>query len=136
MVEKKSVITKDRPQRVWERQRNVLILTFRKDMLLFSYPPLCRFNATTAAKARFAGLVNVFVMRAFVMTASILFRAKSGSTASEHLGDVFNDDVSESFSVLIEVVQPSIVGIEELFDGLIRVHDLSDKRFMPIDLVG
>jgi len=93
-------------------------------MLLLSYPPLCGFYATTTAKARFARLVNVFVMGAVSMTASILFRAKSSGTASEHLGDVFNDDGSESFSVLIEVVQPSIVGIEELFYGLIRMHGL------------
>ena len=124
MVEKKSVIAKDGPQRVWKRQRNVLIFTLREDMLLLSYPPLCGFNATTVAKARFARLVNVFVVGAVGMAASILFRAKSSGTASEHLGDVFNDDGSEGFSVLIEVVQPSIVGIEELFDGLIRMHDL------------
>ncbi|PMM55825.1 hypothetical protein BCT54_22405 [Vibrio splendidus] len=124
MIEKKTIIPKDWPQRVWKRQRYVLILTLRKDMLLLSYPPLCGFYATTTAKARFARLVNVFVMGAVSMTASILFRAKSSGTASEHLGDVFNDDGSEGFSVLIEVVQPSIVGIEELFDGLIRVHDL------------
>ena len=124
MIEKKAIIPKDWPQRVRKRQRNVLILTLWKEMLLLSYPPLCRFNTTTAAKARFARLVNVFVMGAVSMTASILFRAKSSGTASEHLGDVFNDDGSEGFSVLIEVVQPSIVGIEELFDGLIRMHDL------------
>jgi hypothetical protein len=124
MIEKKAVLPKDWPQRVRKRQRNVLILTLRKDMLLLSYPPLCGFYATTTAKARFARLVNVFVMGAVSMTASILFRAKSSGTASEHLGDVFNDDGSEGFSVLIEVVQPSIVGIEELFDGLIRMHDL------------
>ena len=93
-------------------------------MLLLSYPPLCGFYTTTAEKARFTHLVNVFVVGAVGMTASILFRAKSSGTASEHLGDVFNDDGSEGFSVLIEVVQPSIVGIEELFDGLIRMHDL------------
>jgi len=124
MIEKKTIIPKDWPQRVWERQCNVLILTLWKDMLLFSYPPLCGFYATTATKARFTRLVNVFVMGAVSMTASILFRAKSSGTASEHLGDVFNDDGSEGFSVLIEVVQPSIVGIKELFDGLIRMHDL------------
>ncbi len=93
-------------------------------MLLLSYPPLCRFNATTAAKARFTRLVNVFVMGAVSMAASILFRAKSGGTASEHLGDVFNNDGSEGFPMLIEIVQPSIVGIEALFDGLIRKHGL------------
>ncbi|GAL10985.1 hypothetical protein JCM19233_1970 [Vibrio astriarenae] len=93
-------------------------------MLLLSYPPLCRFNATTAAKARFTRLVNVFVMGAVGMAASILFRAKSSGTASEHLGDVFNDDLSESFPMFIEEVQPSIVGIEELFDELIRIHYL------------
>jgi hypothetical protein len=130
MIEKKAIIPKDWPQRVRKRQRNVLILTLRKDMLLLSYPPLCGFYATTAAKARFTRLVNVFVMGAVSMTASILFRAKSSGTASEHLGDVFNDDGSEGFSVLIEVVQPSIVGIEELFDGLIRMHELYDKRSM------
>ena len=124
MIEKKAIIPKDWPQRVWKRQRNVLIFTLREDMLLLSYPPLCGFNATTVAKARFARLVNVFVVGAVGMAASILFRAKSSGTASEHLGDVFNDDGSEGFSVLIEVVQPSIVGIEELFDGLIRMHDL------------
>ena len=124
MIEKKTIIPKDWPQRVRKRQRNVLILTLRKDMLLLSYPPLCGLYATTAAKARFTRLVNVFVMGAVSLTASILFRAKSSGTASEHLGDVFNDDGSEGFSVLIEVVQPSIVGIEELFDGLIRMHDL------------
>ncbi|OED59981.1 hypothetical protein A165_02405 [Vibrio tasmaniensis ZS-17] len=124
MIEKKTIIPKDRPQRVWKRQRNVLILTLRKDMLLLSYPPLCRFNATTAAKARFTRLVNVFVMGAVSMTASILFRAKSSGTASEHLGDIFNDDGSDGFPILIEIVQPSIVGIEELFDGLIRIHAL------------
>ena len=124
MIEKKTIIPKDWPQRVRKRQRNVLILTLRKDILLLSYPPLCGFYATTAAKARFTRLVNVFVMGAVSMTASILFRAKSSGTASEHLGDVFNDDGSEGFSVLVEVVQPSIVGIEELFDGLIRMHDL------------
>ena len=63
-------------------------------------------------------------MGAVGMATSILFRAKSSGTASEYLCDVFNDDGSEGFSVLIEVVQPSIVGIEELFDGLIRMHDL------------
>ena len=130
MIEKKAIIPKYWPQRVRKRQRNVLILTLRKDMLLLSYPPLCGFYATTAAKARFTRLVNVFVMGAVSMTASILFRAKSSGTASEHLGDVFNDDGSEGFSVLIEVVQPSIVGIEELFDGLIRMHELYDKRSM------
>ena len=124
MIEKKTIIPKDWPQRVRKRQRNVLILTLRKDMLLLSYPPLCGFYATTTAKARFARLVNVFVMGAVSMTASILFRAKSSGTASEHLGDVFNDDGSEGFPMFIEVVQPSIVGIEELFDGLIRMHDL------------
>ncbi len=93
-------------------------------MLLLSYPPLCGFYATTAAKARFTRLVNVFVMSAVVMAASILFRAKSGGTASEHLGDVFNDDGSECFPMFIEIVQPIIVGIEELFDRLIRKHDL------------
>ena len=124
MIEKKAIIPKDWPQRVRKRQRHVLILTLRKDMLLLSYPPLCGFYATTAAKTRFTRLVNVFVMGAVGMAASILFRAKSSGTASEHLGDVFNDDGSEGFSVLIEVVQPSIVGIEELFDGLIRMHDL------------
>jgi hypothetical protein len=81
-------------------------------MLLLSYPPLCGFYATTAVKARFTGLVNVFVMDAVSMTSSILFRAKSSGTASEYLGDVFNDDGSEGFSVLVEEVQPSIVGIE------------------------
>ena len=130
MIEKKAIIPKDWPQRVRKRQRNVLILTLRKGMLLLSYPPLCGFYATTAAKARFTRLVNVFVMGAVSMTASILYRAKSSGTASEHLGDVFNDDGSEGFSVLIEVVQPSIVGIEELFDGLIRMHELYDKRSM------
>lgn len=130
MIEKKAIIPKDWPQRVRKCQRNVLILTLRKDMLLLSYPPLCGFYATTAAKARFTRLVNVFVMGAVSMTASILFRAKSSGTASEHLGDVFNDDGSEGFSVLIEVVQPSIVGIEELFDGLIRMHEIYDKRSM------
>ncbi len=124
MIEKKTIISKDWPQRVWERQCNVLILTLREDMLLLSYPPLCGFYTTTAAKARFTRLVNVFVMGAVSMTASILFRAKSSGTASEHLGDVFNDDGSEVFSVLIEVVQPSIVGIEELFDGLIWMYGL------------
>lgn len=124
MIEKKTIIPKDRPQRVWKRQRNVLILTFRKDMLLLSYPPLCRFNATTAAKARFTRLVNVFVMGAVGMAASILFRAKSSGTASEHLGDIFNDDGSEGFPMFIKIVQPIIVGIEELFDGLIRIHGL------------
>ena len=93
-------------------------------MLLLSYPPLCGFYATAAAKARFARLVNVFVMGAVSMTASILFRAKSSGTASEHLGDVFNDDSTDSFLMFIEVVQPIIVGIEELFYGLIRMHDL------------
>ncbi len=93
-------------------------------MLLLSHPSLCGFNATTAAKARFARLVNVFVMGAVSMTASILLRAKSSGTASEHLGDVFNNDGSEGFSILIEIVQPIIVGIEELFDGLIRKHGL------------
>ena len=124
MIEKKLIISKDRPQRVWKCQRNVLILTLRKDMLLLSYPPLCGFYATTAAKARFARLVNVFVMGAVSMTASILFRAKSCGTASEHFSDVFNDDLSESFPMFIEEVQPIIVGIEELFDGLVRKHDL------------
>lgn len=94
-------------------------------MLLLSYLPLRGFYATTAAKARFARLVNVFVMGAVSMTASIRFRAKSSGTASEHLGDVFNNDGSEGFSMLIEIVQPSIVGIEELFDGLIRKRRLS-----------
>ncbi len=93
-------------------------------MLLLSYPPLCRFNTTTAAKARFARLVNVFVMGAVDMAASILFRAKSSGTASEHLGDVFDDDGSECFPMFIEIVQSIIVGIEELFDGLIWIHDL------------
>ncbi len=93
-------------------------------MLLLSYPPLCGFYATTAAKARFTCLVNVFVMGAISMTASILFRAKSSRTASEHFSDVFNDDLSESFPMFIEEVQPIIVGIEELFDGLIWMHDL------------
>ena len=93
-------------------------------MLLLSYPPLCGFNTATAAKARFARLVNVFVVGAVSMTASILFRAKSSGTASEHLGDIFNDDSSEGFPMFIEVVQPIVVGIEELFDGLVRVHDL------------
>ncbi len=93
-------------------------------MLLLSYPPLCGFYATTAAKARFTRLVNVFVMGTVDLAVSIIFRSKSNGTASEHLSDVFNDDGSEGFSVLIEVVQPSIVGIEELFDGLIRMHDL------------
>ena len=124
MIEKKTIIPKDWPQRVRKRQRNVLILTLWKDILLLSYPPLCRFNATTAAKARFARLVNVFVMGAVSMTASILFRAKSCGTASEHFSDVFNDDLSESFPMFIEEVQPIIVGIEELFDGLIRKHGL------------
>ena len=124
MIEKKTVIPKDWPQCVRKRQRNVLILTFRKDMLLLSYPPLCRFYATTAAKARFARLVNVFVMSAVGMAASILFRAKSSGTASEHLGDVFNNNGPKGFSILIEIVQPIIVGIEELFDGLIRKHGL------------
>lgn len=93
-------------------------------MLLLSYPRLCRFNATTAEKARFIRLVNVFVMSAVSITASILFRSKSGGTPSEHLGDVFNDDCSESFPMFIRVAQPIIVSIEELFDGLIRIHDL------------
>ena len=73
-------------------------------MLLLSYPPLCGFNATTDAKARFTRLVNVFVVGAVSMATSILFRAKSGGTASEHLGDVFNDDGSERFPMFIEVV--------------------------------
>ena len=124
MIEKKTTIPKDWPQRVRKRQGNVLILTLWKEMLLLSYPPLCRFNTTTAAKARFARLVNVFVMGAVSMAASILFRAKSGGTASEYLSDVFNDNSAESFPMFIEVVQPNIVGIEELFDGLIRIHDL------------
>ena len=106
---------------MWEHQRNVLILTLWKDMLLLSYPPLRRFNVTTAAKARFTRLVNIFVMGAVSMTGSILFRAKSSGTA---IGNVFNDDGSEGFSLLIEVVQLSIVGIEELFDGHIRMHEL------------
>ena len=93
-------------------------------MLLLSYPLLCGFYATTAAKARFTRLVNVFVMGAVGMAASILFRAKSSGTASEHLGDIFNDDGSEVFPMCIEIVQPIIVGIEELFDGLIRMHCL------------
>ena len=93
-------------------------------MLLLSYPPLGGFNATTVAKARFTRLVNVFVMSAVGMTASILFRVKSGGTASEHFSDVFNDDGSEVFPMCIEIVQPIIIGIEELFDGLIRMHDL------------
>ena len=73
---------------------------------------------------RFTSRVNVFVMGAVGMAASILFRAKSSRTAREHLGDVFNNDGSEGFSILIEIVQPIIVGIEELFDGLIRKHGL------------
>ena len=89
-------------------------------MLLLSYPPLCGLYATTAAKARFTRLVNVFVVGAVSMTASILFRAKSSGTASEHLGDIFNDDSSEGFPMFIEVVQPIVVGIEELFDGLVH----------------
>ncbi len=93
-------------------------------MLLLSYPPLCGFNATTAAKARFTRLVNVFVVGAVSMAASILFGAKSGGTASEHFSDVFYDDLSESALMFIEIVQPIIVGIEELFDGLIRKHGL------------
>ena len=102
MVEKKAIITKDGLQRVWECQCNVLILTFRKDMLLLSYPSLCGFNATTAAKPRLTRLVNVFVMGAVSMTASILFRAKSSGTASEHFSDVFNDDGSEFFPMFIK----------------------------------
>lgn len=101
MIEKKTIILKDWPQRVWERQRNVLILTLWKDMLLLSYPPLCGFYATTAEKARFARLVNVFVMAAVSITASIFFRAKSSGTAREHFGDLFNDDGTEGFSVLL-----------------------------------
>lgn len=124
MIEKKTIIPKDGPKRMWKCQRNVLILTLRKDMLLLSYPPLCRFNATTAAKSRFTRLVNVFVMSAVSMVASILFRAKSSGTASEHFSDVFNDDLSESFPMFIEVIQPIIIGIKELFDGFIRMHDL------------
>ena len=124
MIEKKAIIPKDWPQRVWKRQRNVLILTLRKDMLLLLYPPLRGFYATTAAKASFARLVNVFAMGAVSMTASILFKAKSSSTASEHLGDAFNNYCSESFPMFIEIVQPIIVGIEELFDRLIRKHGL------------
>jgi hypothetical protein len=124
MIEKKAVLPKDWPQRVWKRQRNVLILTLRKDMLLLSYPPLRGFYATTAAKAKFARLVSVFVMGAVGMATSILFRAKSSGIASEYLCDVFNDDGSEGFPILIEVVQPIIAGIEELFDGLIRMHGL------------
>ncbi len=58
-----------------------MIPTFGKDRLLLSYPPLCRFNVTTAAKARFTRLVNVLVMGAVSMAASLLFRAS---------GDVFN----------------------------------------------
>jgi len=118
------ILRKDGLQRVWKRQRNVLILTLRKDILLLSFPPLRGFYATTAAKARFARLVNVFVMGAVSIAASILFRAKSGGSASEYLSDVFNDNSAESFPMFIEVVQPNIVGIEELFDGLIRIHDL------------
>lgn len=124
MVEKKSIITKDGPQRLWKRQRNVLILILRKDMLLLSYPPFCRFNATTAAKAKFTRLVNVFVVCAVCMGASILFRTKSSCAASEHFSDVFNNDLSESFPMFIEIVQPIIIGVEELFDGLVRVHEL------------
>ena len=93
-------------------------------MLLLSYPSLCRFSITTTAKARFARLVNVFLVGVVSMTASIFFRAKSCGTASKHLCDVFNDDFSEGFPILVEIVQPSIVGIEELFDGLVRKHGL------------
>nr|AKN39374.1 hypothetical protein [Vibrio genomosp. F6] len=38
------------------------------------------------------------------MAASILFRAKSSGTASEHLGDIFNDDGSEGFPMFIKIV--------------------------------
>ena len=92
-------------------------------MLLLSYPPLCRFNTTTAAKARFTRLVNVFVVGAVGMAAPIRFGAKSSGAASEHFSNVFNDDLSESFPMFIEIVQPIIIGIEELFDGLIRMHE-------------
>ena len=64
------------------------------------------------------------MMGAVSITASILFRAKSDGTASEHLGDAFNGDSSERFPMFIEIGQPSIVGIEELFDEFIREHDL------------
>ncbi len=90
-------------------------------MLLTSYPPLRRFYAATAANARFTRLVNVFVMRATCMAASILFRARRSGTTSEHFSDVFNDDLSEGFPMFIEIVQPIIVDMEELFDGLIRM---------------
>lgn len=93
-------------------------------MLLLSYPLLRCFYATIGAKARFGRLVNIFAMGAVSMTASILFRAKISGTASKHLDDVLNDDLSEGFPMFIEIVQPSIVGIKEWFDGFIREHDL------------
>ncbi|CAH1547217.1 protein of unknown function (plasmid) [Vibrio harveyi] len=123
MIEKKTIIPKDRSQRVWKCQRNVLILILKKDMLLLSYPLFCRFNATTAAKARFTHLVNVFVMNAVGMTAFILFRTKAAVLQASILVTI-NDDGSEGFPIFIEIAQPSIVGIEELFNGLIRKHDL------------
>lgn len=123
MSEKKAIIPKDWPQRMWKHQRNILIVRIRKDMLLLSYLPLRCFYATTAAKAKFEHLVNVFVMGAVSMTASILFRAKSSGTASEHLGDVFNDDGSEGFPMLTEIVQPIIVGIKELCSAVGRSGD-------------
>ena len=46
-----------------------------------------------------------YLVGAVSMTASIFFRAKSSGTASKHLCDVFNDDGSEGFPILIEIVQ-------------------------------
>ncbi|CDT52841.1 transposase (fragment) [Vibrio crassostreae] len=74
-------------------------------MLLTSYPPLRRFYAATAANARFTRLVNVFVMRATCMAASILFRAKIGGVENGNFSDVFNGDLAEIFPMFIEVVQ-------------------------------
>lgn len=69
-------------------------------MLLLSYPLICRFNATTAAKARFTRLVNVFVMDAVSMTASILLRAKAAVLQASILVTI-NDDGSEGFPIFI-----------------------------------
>ncbi len=53
-------MTKDRPERTWHSEGDMLPFAVWQHMLLLAYPPFGGFDATTAASTRLTALIEIF----------------------------------------------------------------------------
>ncbi|KWS72876.1 hypothetical protein BKM20_06610 [Pseudomonas avellanae] len=114
-IEQMTVMKKQWPQRVREREHQMLPGTIGQTVLLIGDPLIGSLFAVGRTSPAAAGVAQVFDVRAMLIATGVVFDAQDRGAAGQHFGDGFDFDVAQA--ALLEEVYPALVSGEQVFEG-------------------